>query len=86
MTGIGTAVAIILPWSLGSPNVNATMLMSILATLLMASVVLVVLKLSYPFSGSAGLLPEPYIAFIPANTPAPATSAATAQASSSTGP
>ena len=64
VTGIGTAVAIILPWSLGSPNVNATMLMSILATLLMASVVLVVLKLSYPFSGSAGLLPEPYVAFI----------------------
>ena len=64
VTGIGTAVAIMLAWTLGSPNVNATMLMSILVTLLMASVVLVVLKLSYPFSGSSGLLPTPYTAFI----------------------
>jgi hypothetical protein len=64
VTGIGTAVGIVLPWALGSPNVNATMLMSILATLLMASIVLVILKLSYPFSGSSGLLPAPYTAFI----------------------
>jgi uncharacterized protein DUF4239 len=64
VTLVGTAVAIVLPWVLGGPNINATMLMSILATLLMTSVVLVVLKLSYPFSGSDGLLPTPYAAFI----------------------
>jgi len=39
-------------------------MMSILTTLLMTSVVLVVLKLSYPFSGSSGLLPTAYAAFI----------------------
>ena len=64
MTLTGTAVAIIFPWVFGSPNVNATMLMSILSTLLMTSVVLVVLKLSYPFSGEYGILPTPYSAFI----------------------
>ena len=64
VTLAGTAVAIVLPWVLGSPNVNATMLMSILATLLMASVILVVLKLSYPFSGSSGIPPTPYMAFV----------------------
>jgi hypothetical protein len=40
------------------------MLMSILSTLLMTSVVLVVLKLSYPFGGEYGILPTPYSAFI----------------------
>jgi hypothetical protein len=48
----------------GSPNVNATILMSILSTVLVTSVVLVVLKLSYPFSGEYGILPAPYTAFI----------------------
>jgi hypothetical protein len=64
VTLTGTAVAIVFPWVFGSPNVNATMLMSILSTLQMASVVLVVLKLSYPFSGDYGILPTPYSAFI----------------------
>ena len=64
VTLAGTTVAIVLPWVMGSANANATMLMSILMTLVMASVVLVVLKLSYPFSGSSGLLPAPYTAFI----------------------
>jgi hypothetical protein len=64
VTLTGTAVAIIFPWVFGSPNVNATMLMSILSTLLMTSVVLVVLKLSYPFGGEYGVLPTPYSAFI----------------------
>ena len=64
VTLTGTAVAIIFPWVFGSPNVNATMLMSILSTLQMASVVLVVIKLSYPFSGDYGILPTPYSAFI----------------------
>lgn len=64
VTLTGTAIAIVFPWMFGSPNVNATMLMSILSTLLMASVVLVVLKLSYPFTGDYGILPTPYSAFI----------------------
>jgi hypothetical protein len=64
VTLTGTAVAIVFPWVFGSPNVNATMLMSILSTLLMTSVVLVVLKLSYPFSGEYGILPTPYSVFI----------------------
>jgi hypothetical protein len=64
VTITATAVTIIFPWVFGNPNVNANMLMSILSTLLMASVVLVVLKLSYPFSGDYGILPTPYSAFI----------------------
>lgn len=64
VTLTGTAVAIVLPWAFGSPNVNATMLMSILSTLMMASIVLVVLKLSYPFTGDHGILSTPYSVFI----------------------
>jgi hypothetical protein len=64
VTLTGTAVTIIFPWVFGSPNVNATMLMSILSTLLMASIVLVVLKLSYPFTGDYGIPSTPYSAFI----------------------
>ena len=64
VTLTGTAVTIIFPWMFGSPNVNAAILMSILSTILMASVVLVVLKLSYPFSGEYGILPTPYSMFI----------------------
>jgi hypothetical protein len=64
VTFVGAGVAIVFPWVFGSPNVNATMLMSILSTLLMASVMLVIVKLSYPFSGEYGILPTPYSAFI----------------------
>jgi hypothetical protein len=64
VTLTATAVTIVFPWVFGTPNVNANMLMSILSTLLMASIVLVVLKLSYPFSGEYGILPTPYSAFI----------------------
>jgi uncharacterized protein DUF4239 len=64
VTLTATAVSIVFPWAFGSPNVNANMLMSILSTLLMASVVLVVLKLSYPFSGDYGIPSTPYSVFI----------------------
>jgi len=64
VTLTGTAIAIVFPWAFGSPNINATMLMSILSILVMTSVVLVVLKLSYPFSGEYGIQPTPYVAFI----------------------
>ena len=59
-----TAIVLIFPWMFGSPNTNATMLMAIMSSVLMASVVLVILKLSYPFSGEYGILPTPYSAFI----------------------
>jgi len=64
VTIVGSVVAIVLPWLFGSPNFGATMLMSVLSITLMTSVVLVVLKLSYPFTGSSGIPPTPYLAFI----------------------
>ena len=64
VTLLGTAASIVLSWVLGSTNINAQMMMSILTTLLMTSVVLVVLKLSYPFSGEYGIQPTPYLVFI----------------------
>lgn len=64
VTLTATAVTIVFPWIFGSPNINATILMSILSSLLMTSIVLVVLKLSYPFSGEYGIRPTPYSGFI----------------------
>ena len=54
-----TAVVLVLPWAFGSANINAAILMMILSSLLMTSVVLVILKLSYPFSGEYGIRPTP---------------------------
>jgi hypothetical protein len=64
VTIVASAVAIVFPWLFGSPNFGATMLMAILSIILTMSVVLVVLKLSYPFSGTSGIPPTPYLAFI----------------------
>lgn len=64
VTLTATAITIVFPWVFGSDNVNANMLMSILSTLLMTSIVLVVLKLSYPFTGDQGIPSTPYSAFI----------------------
>jgi hypothetical protein len=63
VTLVGTGVSIMLPWVFGGPNVNATLLMSALSTLLMASIVLLILELSYPFAGK-GISPAPYVDFI----------------------
>ena len=63
VTIVGTGVSIILPWLFGSPNVNATMLMSALSALVMASIVLLILELSYPFAGN-GISSAPYADFI----------------------
>src|SRR5579863_735208 len=63
VTIVGTGVSVILPWLFGSPNVNATMLISTLSTLLMASIVLLILELSYPFAGN-GISPAPFVDFI----------------------
>jgi len=60
----GTSVAIIFPWLFGTSNPAAAFAMSALSIVLMTSVVLVVLKLSYPFGGSGGLQPTPYLAFL----------------------
>jgi hypothetical protein len=64
VTLIASTVSIILPWMFGGPNLGATMVMSVLSITLTTSVVLVVLKLSYPFTGSSGIPPTPYLAFI----------------------
>ena len=59
-----TLVAIVFPWVFGSPNPNAVALMSVLSIALTISVLIVVLKLSYPFGGSNGISPSQYLAFI----------------------
>ena len=63
-TGSAMLVSIAFPWVFGATNPNATALMSVLSVVLTTSVVLVVLKLSYPFSGSNAITPAPYVAFI----------------------
>jgi len=60
---IGTLVSIIFPWFFGSPTVTAPLLMSILVAAVTMSVFLVILKLSYPFGGDYGILPNAYVAF-----------------------
>jgi hypothetical protein len=60
---LATVVAIILPWVFGTPNVNADVLMSWLTVVMTSAILLVVLKLSYPFGGSTGLTPDAFAAF-----------------------
>jgi hypothetical protein len=60
----GTSVAMIFPWLFGTSNPAAAFAMSALSIVLMTSVILVVMKLSYPFGGSGGLQPTPYLAFL----------------------
>jgi hypothetical protein len=60
----GTAVAMMFPWLFGTANPAAAFAMSILSIGLMTSMVLVILKLSYPFGGTEGLQPTPYLAFL----------------------
>jgi len=60
----GTVVAMIFPWLFGTGNPAAAFAMSVLSIVLMTSVVLVVLKMSYPFGGTEGLRPTPYLAFL----------------------
>ena len=63
VTIFSTIVAIVLPWAFGTPNINADMIMSLLSIVMMTSIVLVVLKLSYPFGSSTGITPAPFIEF-----------------------
>jgi hypothetical protein len=60
---IATVVSIVLPWVFGTPNVNADLLMSMMTIVIMTSVLLVILKLSYPFGGSTGLPPDEFAEF-----------------------
>jgi hypothetical protein len=60
----GTVVAMIFPWLFGSPNPAAAFAMSVLSIVLMTSIIIVILKLSYPFGGPEGLQPTPYLAFL----------------------
>jgi hypothetical protein len=60
---VGTTVSMVFPWFFGGPNVYAPIMMSILVGLVTMSVFLVILKLSYPFSGEYGIPPNAYIDF-----------------------
>ena len=61
---LATLVAVGVPWVFGTPNVNADIVMSTLTVVMMTAILLVVLKLSYPFGGSGGLSPDPYQAYM----------------------
>jgi hypothetical protein len=63
VAAIGTVISIIFPWFFGSPTVTAPLLMSTLVAAVTMSVFLVILKLSYPFGGDYGILPNAYVAF-----------------------
>lgn len=67
----GTAVAMIFPWFFGTANPAAAFAMSVLSIVMMTSIILVVLKLSYPFGGTQGLQPTPYLAFLDETAPRP---------------
>jgi hypothetical protein len=64
---LALAVSIVFPWLFGAPNFNADLIMSMLMIVVMTSIVLVVLKLTYPFGGTAGIDPAPFMAYL-ANT------------------
>jgi hypothetical protein len=59
----GTLISIIFPWFFGSPTIYAPLMMSTLVAAVTMSVFLVILKLSYPFGGDYGILPNAYVAF-----------------------
>jgi uncharacterized protein DUF4239 len=63
VAAIGTLVSIIFPWFFGSPTIVAPLLMSTLVATVTMSVFLVILKLSYPFGGDYGILPNAFVAF-----------------------
>lgn len=59
----GTIVTVVFPWFFGSPSFAATLVMSSMLSAVSASVVLVILKLSYPFVGEFGVSAEPFLVF-----------------------
>jgi hypothetical protein len=60
---LATAVAIVFPWIFGVVNFNADIVMSTMTIVLLTSVVLVILKLTFPF-GSTGIDPGPFQGFL----------------------
>lgn len=61
---LGTLAAIIFPWFFGGPNIATPILMSVLLASLTMSILLVILKLSYPFVGEYGIQPTSFLAFL----------------------
>jgi hypothetical protein len=64
VTIAGTLGAIIVPWFFGTTNPGSAFFMSACSIAVMISIVVVILKLSYPFGGSQGIEPTPYLAFL----------------------
>ena len=61
---IGASASLIFPWFFGGPNMWIPILMSSLLATLTASVLLVILKMSYPFVGDFGIPPTSFAAFL----------------------
>jgi len=61
---LGTIASIIFPWFFGGPNIATPILMSVLLAALTMSILLVILKLSYPFVGEYGIPPTSFQAFL----------------------
>jgi hypothetical protein len=61
---LGAVASIIFPWFFGGANITSPILMSGLLAALTMSVLLVILKLSYPFVGEYGILPVSFQAFL----------------------
>jgi hypothetical protein len=61
---LGAVASIIFPWFFGGANITSPILMSTLLAALTMSVLLVILKLSYPFVGEFGILPVSFQAFL----------------------
>jgi len=60
---LGTLVSFVFPWLFGSPNLVAPIVMSVLLSISTMSVLLVILKLSYPYNGEYAVPPTPFIEF-----------------------
>jgi hypothetical protein len=61
---LGASASLIFPWFFGGPNITTPILMSTLLAALTMSVLLVILKLSYPFVGEFGIPPTSFQAFL----------------------
>jgi hypothetical protein len=61
---LGAIASIVFPWFFGGANITSPILMSTLLAALTMSVLLVILKLSYPFVGEYGILPVSFQAFL----------------------
>lgn len=60
---LGTLVSFVFPWLFGSPNLVAPIIMSVLLSVSTMSVLLVILKLSYPYTGEYAVTAAPFVEF-----------------------